>query len=227
MDIFDQAKAFIPNFSGSLIVSFVAWVIIFIVVCIAVGFGTYWYMNRKKFNKDVVIFEKVNGRFEPIGKDKAMEMKVGTGGDTMFVFRKSKQYEPRPSIQTGRNTYWFFRKEDGELINFGLADMDEQMRELDAHFLDKEMRYARAGLQKNLKDRYDKIGFWEKYGGLVAYIGLIAIVGIMTFLLFDKYIELADTVNTSIEASRKVMELAKEILGNVDTIQGGSGIKPA
>ena len=67
-----------------------------------------------KYNKKIVIFEKINGRFEPTRKDRAMELKFGRAGDTVFYLAKNRKYLPVPVIQTGRRKYWFAIREDGE-----------------------------------------------------------------------------------------------------------------
>ena len=90
------------------------------------------------------------------------------------------------------------------------------------------MRYARTQIQKGLKDRYDKPGFWQQYGLLLFSIGYIVIIGVMTWLLFDKWIDLASVTNAGVEASGKVMEKADGIILKLSNIcTGGSGIVPA
>jgi len=210
----------VGGFDPSGLLTGVTWFVIIFVFAILAGAATWYIIYRRKFNKKIIIFRKVNGRFEPGGKDIAMEMKLGQGGDTLFYLSKHKKYLPTPELQVGRNTYWFMVREDGEWINVDIEDIDEQMRKVKAHFLDKEMRYARVALQRNLQDRYDKPSFWSKYGGLIAYVGLIMITGIMSYLLFDKYIELAGTVNGAVEAAATVLDATRDILVALDNVKG-------
>jgi hypothetical protein len=149
-------------------------------------------------------------------------------GDSIFYLAKAKKYLPTPQIQTGRNTFWYAVRQDGEWINIGIEDIDLRMKEAKVFFLDKEMRYARVALQRNLKERYQKTSFWEKYGGMIAYIVLIVITGVMMWLLFDKYLSIGGTLDSAMKTSKEVLVETKNILSNLDNIQsGGSGLVPA
>jgi len=215
------------NIQTPALIRFGTWAILFLIFVIIVGVATFFLIKRMKFNKKIVIFERINGRWEATKRDRAMEFRFGTGGDTVFLLSKLKKYIPTPSIQTGRNTYWMFIREDGEMINFELTDLDELSKKMGARFLDKEMRYARVSLQRQLKDRYTKTGFLEKYGGLIAYVSLIAVTGIMMYLLFDKFLEIGNSLAGAVDAARTVQESTNQILGNLDNVcTGGSGLIP-
>lgn len=220
-------KSWAPNVNGRFVLGIFIWLFIIIIIVAAIAFALYFWIQRKRFNKIIIVFSKVNGVPEVTFRDKAMETRVGVGGDTCFYLLKAKKFIPRPTIQTGRNIYWFFVKEDGDWINIGLEDVDENLRRASAHFTHVEMRYAKAGLQKNLKDRYNKPTFWQQYGGIIMFTGLVAITGIMIFLLFDKYLAIADKVNAAIEASVRVLEQTERILAVVDRVGSGSGLVSA
>lgn len=213
--------------TSTFVFNLVTFFVLVIAFGILAGVITYLIVRRKKFNKKIVIFEKIAGRFEPAKKDRAMEVKLEKTGDTTFYLAKAKKYLPTPTIQTGRNTYWFAVREDGEWINIGIEDIDVKMREVQAHFLDKEMRYSRVALQRSLQERYDKPGFWAKYGGLIAYISLILVTGIMVWLLFDKFIEIAGQVANVVKSADAVMEVSERVVGALDNICAGSGIRAA
>jgi len=230
MGAIDEVKSFVklPSFSGAEIFSLLTYVILFFVFLVIVGISVWIIINRLKFNKKIVIFEKINGQFEPIKKDRGMIMRHGKAGDTILFIKKLKKFQPTPTLQTGRNTYWFFLREDGELINFSPGDFDAQSRELGAKFLDKEMRYARVSLQNSLKERYDKPGFWSQYGVLVVNISAIIIIMVFLWLIVDKLIDVASSVTSAVNAAKEVNEATKEVivaLNNVKT--GGSGYVPA
>lgn len=228
-DVGEVVKGFIPRFgTSSNLFSIVTWVIIGIVFLILVGIVTYFIARRLKFNKKIIIFEKINNRFEPVMKDRAIEMKMNKGGDTIFYLRKSKRYVPTPSLQTGRRTYWFWKRSDNELINFAPGDFDADAKKLHADFLDKEMRYARTQIQRGLKERYDAPGFWKQYGLLVMGIIYLVIIGLMAWLLFREFINLASSVTTCMNTATEVLEHSERVLGALDSLQqGGSGLRPA
>ena len=215
---------YLPNVDPGQIFSVMTWFILFIVFALIFGVCLFFFLRWLKFNKRIIIFENVGGRFQPVRNDKAMVFGLGRTGDVVFYLRKNKKYLPVPTIQSGNNTFWYGIKEDGEWINFGIEDINEKMREAGAFFLDKEMRFARVGLQRNLKERYEKLSFMQKYGGLVAYIGLIAITGIMIWLLFDKFIEVSGQVAEMVAASKEVIIETKSVVAALDNVCTGSGL---
>ena len=228
-EILNVGKGFIPSFSffgGSI--NFIAWMIIVIII---IGLFTVFiilFLLNRKYNKKIIIFEKIGKSFVPSRKDKAMEVKFSTAGDSITYLRKHKKYLPTPSIQTGNREYWYFIREDGEWINFGLEDLDEASREVGARFLDKEMRYARTSIQKGLKDRYEQQSAWQKYGIYILSFGYVALIGVMVWLLFDKWVDLAQTTKGAVDTAGIVLENVDRILSNMDNIcSGGSGFKSA
>jgi len=225
----DTIKEFMPTWDlGIGAMSIVAWLIIAIVFLALVGVGTYFIVRRWKFNKKIVIFEKINGRFQNTKKDQAMEMKHGDAGDMIFYLRKLKKKIPRGVLQTGRNTYWYFIREDGELINFEPGDFDADAKTMGARMLDKEMRYARTQLQRSFKDRYDEPGFWKQYGLFVVSIVYIVIVGMMIWLLFDKWLDTASIINGAVQTQVEVLKETKNIIAALDNLRsGGSGLVSA
>jgi len=230
MAALDSVTEFIkvPNIDGAMIFGVLTYVILFILFLIVVGISVWVIILKLKYNKKIVIFEKINGQFEASKKDRGMIMRHGEAGDTILFIKKLKKFQPTPTLQTGRNTFWFFMREDGELINFTPGDFDAQSRELGAHFLDKEMRYARVSLQNSLKERHEKVGFWSQYGVLVVNISVIVIIMVFLWLIVDKLIDLASTANGAIEASKEVTEATKDVIVALNNLQtGGSGYIPA
>jgi len=219
---------YIPDFSTSGLIPVITFFIFFIIIAILIAILAYFIAIMKIYNKKIQIFEKIGGRIILTKKDRAREIKIGNTGDTAFRTRKTKKILPTPSIQSGKRVYWFYIREDNEWINFGIGDIDEEMRQIKAHFLDKEMRYARTQLQKSMQERYQKITFLEKYGGLLVWTFFLIIMGIVMWLWFDKLTEMAGVAKDSLESARQVQELAKDTLISVDNIRsGGSGIIPA
>lgn len=226
MVVHSGISGFLPDFSFGGTVNFIAWLILLGVFILIAGVALFFFLQYRKFNIRIIIFEKIGGRYENTGRDRGAIMKFGKGGDTILFLLRRKKYLPTPSLQSGRRTYWYVIREDGEWINFELGDIDLQMKNAGVSYLDKEMRYARTQIQKGLKERYEQGGFWKQYGTLIASLGFIAILGIMTFLLFDKWIDLANTTNIGVETAGRVLEQAERILSAIDNIQsGGSGLR--
>jgi len=196
-------------------------VIIFlgVIACGAlVGFLIYWWLRNKKYSKWVIIYQKVNGRYEPMIKSRAAIIRISKSGDTAMHILKTKQWVPTPQFQTGRGTYWFFERQDLELINFAPGDFDLDALEMGARLVDKEMRYARTELEDKLKDRGSKESWLAQHWKDIASWITLIVVMIFLFLLIreivaakagndavaikladavDKLVSLADVTNNS------------------------------
>lgn len=213
-----------PKFNVGGMVSMIAWALVIILILVIIGVVAFIFIQRKKFKHSIVIFEKINGIVQDTGKDRAMEVALNKGGDSVFFLQKRKKYLPTPRLQSGRRKYYYFIREDGEWINVQLNDIDEQMRKVGAHFLDKEMRYARTELQKGLKERYEQKNWLKENLPMIITIGFIVLIGVMAWLIMDKWIGLAQTTNDGVKQSGEVMKLAKEILQSIDNIKTNNNI---
>ena len=131
-DILESAKGILPDISMAQVGTFAFWAMIFVLFLIivggAVGWWVYSYIQKKKFNKNLIVWQDVDGHPKIVKRDKACENKIGTGGDTVFYAKKEKKILPRPNKQTGDNTYWYYIRADGTWINIGLEDIDLSMR---------------------------------------------------------------------------------------------------
>lgn len=227
MALLDSVKGYLPDINVSSLGLYVLVFLVFIVVCAAIGGLVYFLIMRKRFNKTIVVFEKVGKTIEVTRREKAMVQNLTRGGDSIFVTNKSKKYLPSPQIQTGRNTYWFYIREDGEWINFGIEDIDVLMRTMKAQYLDKEMRYNRTALQSLMKERYQKVTFWDKFGGLIVWTVYLAITGIMVYLVFDKFIDVSASIAGAMDTAAKVLEESKRILATIEELKSTGGLAPA
>ena len=227
-DIGSTIKDVMPEISTSMTFNFITWLLVAVIFIVVIGAVAYLVIKRLKFNKKIIIWERINQNFEPTRKDWAMEMKLSLIGDTIFYLKGHKKYIPNPSFQVGRRTYHYFIREDGEWINFRFEDFDESSRTMGAKFLDKEMRFARTQIQKGLGDRYDKPGFWKQYGLLVVSIAFIVVVGMMFWLSLDKFIDIIGATANILDKLEPLLDRSDDILVSIDNVcTGGSGYIPA
>lgn len=212
--------------AGFIGVSVIAWLGIVVIFGLLAGVIAWMVLRKKKFKNKIVIWKRIGGRFKPAITDRAMEIKHGQDGTTVFFLQKLKKVIPKPNLQVDDWTYYFFERSDGEWINFDIDDFDEQSRKMGAHFLDKEMRHVRLAIEKNMSDRLEKKPSWlSQHWTVVAGVAFITMIGIMVFLLFDKWIELAGATNAGVETAAIVMEKVNSVLGSLDNLcTGGSGI---
>lgn len=218
-----QAGISIPKISGSAIMTWGIIIIGAILVASGVAFGIYWLMDYLRWNKNVVLFRKVSNRIIPLVNDKAMFQRVGTSGDYWLKTKKLKKTLPRPKIEMGKNTYWYYEREDGEWINFELSDIDSQMKKAGVYYVDEDMRLQRLGIQKNLKERLMKETFWQKYGTTIMLIIFVLIVTIALVVLFQK-------MQGNWEAATQTAKAIEHMAASVEQLSknmGGNGVTPA
>ena len=226
-DISGTVAGLMPSFGGSSIFTFITWLLIAVIFLSGVGMTAWLFVRWLKFNNKILIYEKIAGKVEHTRNDRAMEVKVSKAGDTVFYFRRHKQYVPTPTFQSGRREFWFFKRKDGELINIRPGDYDEEARTLGAKFLDKEVRYQRSQIQKALKERYDKDSFWKLHGATIMTFSFIALIAVMSWFLFDKWIEGLNAVPTILDKLSSLIDRVDVLLGSVDNVcQGGQGFVP-
>mgnify|MGYP003631441130 FL=1 len=105
----DVLAGIIPSVKGFGLgtVDIIAYIIIGFVLIAVMTVAIIWFLLNRKYNKVITIFEKVGGEFVPIGKDRGMEVRYSSAGDSITYLRRRKRYIPNPQIQTGKRQYWF------------------------------------------------------------------------------------------------------------------------
>lgn len=216
VNLMQEAGFSVPDVSN-----FGTWIVYFLIgilVAILVSIGIFLFIQNLKFNRKIVLFKKISGKTIPVGQDKGMLERVGIAGDSWLRTKKMKKIIPRPKIWVDKNTAWFFEREDGEWINFGIEDIDGAMKEAKAYYVDEDMRLQRLGIQRNLKDRFDKPGFWEKYGAQIMMVIFFLIVTICLIVIFNK-------MNDLIKALPQLASALRDLANAIASAQG-SGMVP-
>ena len=221
-NLLGEAGISIPKFNSSTIMTWGIYIIGGILLAGGVIFGIYLLMNYLKWNKKITLFRRVANRIIPVSHDKAMFERIGQSGDYWLKTQKLKKTLPRPKIEMGVNTFWYFEREDGEWINFELADIDAQMKKAGAYYVDEDMRLQRLGIQKNLSARLIKETFWQKYGTTIMLIIFVMIVTICLVVLFQKMQGNWTAATSSAQAiehmAAAVEQMAKNIGGGLKTV---------
>ena len=89
-DTLSGAKEFLPDFNVGNIGLIITFFIISLIILIGVGIGLFFLVRWLKFNREITIWEDVEGTdsLEPVGTDKAMLVKVGKGGTELLYLKK-------------------------------------------------------------------------------------------------------------------------------------------
>lgn len=210
--------------SGSTI-AIVATIFIIFIIIITGGIVIY---THRLFNRKVIVFENIAGQgFQPSFRDKARLIKLGDGGEEILYLKKKKVYRSAYGRKMGKNTYWFAVGQDGYWYNVILGDVDAKMGMLDIEPIDRDMRYMHTAIRRNIQDRYQKQKFMEKYGVVMMSGIFLIIILIGVWLLLSKIGDINTAAAGTIDASKKVIDKAGEILSSLDNIctqQGGSGL---
>lgn len=213
----------VGSFGG--IVNVIAWFVTFLIVLGVIAWGTYYFVIGSKFNKKITVYENIAGSWRPTMYDKARVVKVGDGGEEVLHLKKLKLYRNSYGKKIAKNHYAFAIGEDGYWYNFTFGDFDAKRREMGLVPVDKDMRMMHVAIRRNIKDRFEKVTFLQKYGGLLAYTALIAVTGVMMFLLFDKFLDITSSVNSAIDAAGRVQEETARLIASLDVVTSSSGVK--
>lgn len=215
---------------GTWFVSAIAWLILIVIFVIIAGVIAYFVILRRQYRNKIILFEKINGRWIDTGKDRAMEIVFGDLGMSILFCKKHKKYLPRPQHQSGIRKFYYRVRADGNWENFEFID-DETPDIQRFHSVEKSISERNVGIRKGLGERYKQSNWLKDHAVMLVSIGFIVIIGIMTWLLFDKWIQLAQTTNAGVEASKKVMETSNQVINKLDillTKMGvGSGVVPS
>ena len=227
MAVMDQVREFIPNWDVQQIFTYVGWFLILIVSCVATALLLYWWVTRKKWTHKIIIFEVINGIPQITERDTATTVKIESTGDKVLLLNKRKMYLPMPQFRMERNSYAYFIREDGELINFRFENIDKTLRQMGVKLVSADMKYSRASLQKLLKDNYKKSSWLKE---LIPYIGfgfLIFMIGISVYLVSGQLIEVLAKVAEILKAIEPLIERQEDVLGALENVCSSSGLRSA
>ena len=201
-----------PNIDMAQVGNWIIYLLIGLLIAGLLAVTAYLIIDSKKYNKIIVLFKRVNGKPQKYFVDKGMFERIGQAGDYWLRTKRMKKILARPKIETAKNEFWYWEREDGEWINFTIEDIDEVQKKAKAYFVDEDMRLQRVGIQKNLEQRYNKQSFWEKYGTLIGGLIFVIIVTICLVVLFNNLgkltkalPELASSLNNIANTMRDIM----------------------
>lgn len=223
----DALGQFKPTFSLSggfgTILTIIA---ILVFVGIIMIFITYLIIMSFKYNKKITIFENIAGQgYVPTGKDKAILVKVGDSGEEILKLRRRKLFRTAYGKRMGKNKYFFAIGDDGYWYNIVFGDLNKGLYEIGLKPIDKDVRYAYAGIRKNVKDNFGK-----KESVLIKmlpYIGLATLMlvfGIGMWFVTRNFVAASGSINTAMQTAKEVLQSSKEVIGALDNVVSGSGV---
>ena len=130
--------------------------IFFLVILVLglIGFAVYMRIQKKQLKYKIPLYKMIGARPIKVGEYMAKDFKVGFAGDVLWYIPKLKKYIAMGTIQTAPSEYPHFAREDGEWINFGLGDIDAQMKLAKVKYVHSDMRSQRIAISNMLENRF-------------------------------------------------------------------------
>lgn len=180
---------------------------------IMAGVWGLWYWrrkNKKLYNKRIFWFEEIHGDMVPIGEDWGAELKIPGTNLTVFYIKTKDMYLPRPVKKMGKDAYWFAIRNNREIVNFAMKNINDEMKEANLDYDHTDQRYALTNLLAIIKRNYrDKATpWWREYKDVIAIVVLIFVLTLSFFFLFTKVGGLIEKVGILIDHADKLIQSA-------------------
>jgi len=176
--------------------------IFFLVILVLglIGFAVYMRIQKKQLKYKIPLYKMIGARPIKIATYMAKDFKVGFAGDVLWYVPKVKKYISMGTIQTAPSEYPHFVREDGEWINFGLGDIDEQMKLAKVKYVHSDMRSQRIAISNMLENRFKgKQSWWEKYGQMVTMVIFYLVVAVALVVIFYQWGNIVDSTSGLID----------------------------
>ncbi len=210
---------------GKLLLNLVIGGSFFVLVSLMIGGFVIWRYYKKQYNKKIHIFSEINGATCPYGDDVAKEIILPNTSIRAFLLKKGGLFLPRPSIQVGKDHYWYFIRDDGEWINVGLGNLNKELTELGIKYNHTDMRMQNASLKKLIEKNYKGVQWLKEYAPFIAIGILLVLLGIGGFLYMYGANKTVAGLDTAIIHMGELAETIGKMLSSVDNIRSGSGIR--
>jgi len=201
------------NLSGLL--SGLGQFVVILVLFLIVG-GIFYYIyylkkKKKNFDKKIFWFEEVNGVPVPVGEDNACELTIPGTNIQVFFIKEKNMYLPRPVKRMGKDAYWFMIKNNREIVNFAMKNLNEEMTEANLDYDHTDMRYALTNLKELIKRNYrDKSQpWWREYKEVISLVVLIFVLTLSFIFIISKIGGLADKLGALIDHADTLIRIAE------------------
>lgn len=186
------------------------------------AFSIFWLRNRKKLdNKKIFWFEEVNGSFIPIDEDKARELTIPGSNIQVFYIKKKDLYLPRLVKRMGKDAYWLGIKNNREIVNFTMKNINDKDGKAGIEYDHTDMRYALTNLKDLIKRNYrdNSKPWWREYKEVISLIILVFVLTMSFVFLMYQLGGLIGQIGTLMDKADIIIKTAGELKG--------SGVRPA
>lgn len=214
---------FLQNFSlegsANSIIGVVITILVFGFIAGIVGIFLYRIKNKKLYNKTIHWFEEVNGRMVSIGHDQACELFIPHTNISVFYIKEKNMYLPRPTIRMGRDAYWYCIKNNKEIVNIEMTNLNKDKKKGEIDYDHTDMRYGHTQLRDLIKRNYrDKSKpWWKEFKETITLVVIVFIATLSIIFILSRVDELLSKIGG-------LMEISKQIVAS--SCSAGSGVVP-
>lgn len=207
---------------ASKIGTFFLFVIIAVFVAGIVGLFYYKKNQKVLYKNKIHFFEEVNGHFVPTEDVDAAELVIPNTNIRVFYIKSKDLYMPRGTRKMGKDAYWYGIRNNREIVNFTMKNLNKDMVEAGLEFDHTDMRYAYANLQDLIKRNYkDKsVKWWKEYKDVISTVIFVFVMSLSMFFLLGQISKLIGQLGP-------LLDRADSILQAVANLQQTSGVVPS
>ncbi len=188
------------------------FIVLLVLVAGIVGFFLYKNKEKKLYKEKLHFFEEVRGQFVPVEDLIAAELIVPNTDVRVFYVKSKDLYLPRGTRKMGKNSYWYAIRDNKEIINFIMTNLNKEMKEAKLDYDHTDMRYAHLNLRDIIKRSYrDKsTKWWKEYKDVIATVVFIFVMSLSFFFILSQVGKLIGQIAPLLEKSAEILEqLAK------------------
>jgi len=195
----------------------VGQIILSIVLFVIVGAGIYfifsWLSKKKTYNKNIYWFEEGPERMIPIGQDQATELIIPGTNIPVFYIKSKDMYLARPVRKMGKNDFWFAIRNNSEIINFSMKNLNTEMKEAGLDYDHTDMRYASSYLKELIKRNYrdNSQPWWREYKELISVVVLLFVFTLCMIFIMVQMGKIADKLGLLIDHADQLVQAAKSL----------------
>lgn len=179
-------------FTGIVQVLLIAFLFLFVG---GIVFLIFWNKKQKQlYNKKIFWFEEVNKNMIPVGENWACELGVPNSDIRLFYVKDKNLWLPRLTKRMGKDAYWCAIKNNREIVNFVMTNINEEMKEAELEYDHTDMRYAAANMRKLIQTNFrDKsTPWWKEYKTQISIVVIVFILTVSGYFLLTKIGSLID-----------------------------------
>ena len=215
-------------FAGSLTQIILIFLIVFVIIGLG-GFLIWWRIIKKKYWIKIHVFRLIGNVPTRVAIYEACEVPFGRAGDKLwkvagagfFAKMKAIKWLPVGKIQTAPREFWYYIREDGEWINFQMADLDEISKEAGIKFTNEDMRLQRLATERLLEQRLLEKSFWEKWGTAIMTIIFFLVIAVCMVVIFYQFSDLVDQISAVTQTQEETSRILLRVFGE-NFVEGGN-----